>query len=325
MKQSMKSRSKLHLRNWRQKKRERSARIEKSNCIEFTKKNGNNLEPRDASENKRQTDSCRSSRNLGIGAGIKDGGARLLKELHSPPPTTLEFSRITPCKNWCSRRYSRIMAQSADTNTDKKLVRVDISSDTVCPWCFVGKKYLDKAISISKDQYNFELKWHPFQLDPTAPKEGIDKREYYRRKFGSRSEQMEARMSEVFKTIGLEYNLSGLTGNTLDSHRLIYFAGLQGVGKQRDLVEELCLGYFTQAKYIGDREFLLECASKAGIEGASEFLQDPNKGLKEVENELNTYSADITGVPYFVINETHKLSGAQPPEVFLRAFQVSTS
>lgn len=209
--------------------------------------------------------------------------------------------------------------------SEKKLVRIDVSSDTVCPWCFVGKKNLDKAIAASKDKYNFEIIWHPFQLSPDAPKEGIDKREYYRRKFGSQSERMEARMSEVFKNVGLEYSLSGLTGNTIDSHRLIYFARQQGLDKQHDLVEELNIGYFTQGKYIGDHKFLLESAAKVGIEGAEEFLKDPNNGLKEVEEELKTYSGNISGVPYYVINGNHKLSGGQPPEVFLRAFQVATS
>lgn len=132
-------------------------------------------------------------------------------------------------------------------------------------------------------------------------------------------------MSEVFRTVGLVYSLSGLTGNTMDSHRLIYFSGQQGLDKQHDLVEELGLGYFTQEKYIGDQEFLLEAAAKVGIEGAEEFLKNPNNGLKEVEEELKTYSRNITGVPYYVINGSQKLSGGQPPEVFLRAFQAATS
>ncbi|MED6207218.1 hypothetical protein PIB30_033813 [Stylosanthes scabra] len=217
------------------------------------------------------------------------------------------------------------MAAANSSNAEKKVVRVDISSDTVCPWCFVGKKNLDKAIAASNEKYNFELRWHPFQLDSNAPKEGTDKKEYYIRKFGSRSEQMAARMSEVFRNVGLEYSMSGLTGNTLDSHRLIYFAGQQGLDKQHALVEELCLGYFTQGKYIGDQKFLLESAAKVGVEGAEDFLKNPNNGLKEVEEELRTYSSNIGGVPYYVINGNHKLSGAQPPEVFLRAFEVATS
>lgn len=205
----------------------------------------------------------------------------------------------------------------------KKLVRIDARIDTVCPWCFVGKKNLDKAIAASKDQYDFEIKYHPFQLEPDAPKEGVEKREHYRRKFGPQVERMQDRMSEVFRNLGLEYKYSGLTGNTLDSHRLIYFAGQQGPDKQHNLVEELCTGYFTQEKFIGDREFLVEAANKAGVQGAAEFLQDPNNGLREVKEELEQYTP--AGVPFYVINDgKQKLSGAQPPEVFLKAFKIAS-
>ncbi|KAL9273010.1 hypothetical protein AKJ16_DCAP17590 [Drosera capensis] len=213
------------------------------------------------------------------------------------------------------------MAHPAITTAAKKLIRIDISSDTVCPWCFVGKRNLDKAIGASKDQYEFQIKWHPFLLNPSAPKDGVNKRDYYQQKFGARSEQIVGRMTEVFKGLGLQYNMDGKTGSTLDSHRLIYFAGQQG--KQHDLVEELLLGYFTQAKYIGDHNFLVESAKKVGVEGAGEFLQNPNNGLSEVNEELAKYSAHITGVPYYVINEKQKLSGAQPLEVFLQAFQIA--
>ncbi|KAL6994110.1 hypothetical protein U1Q18_012215 [Sarracenia purpurea var. burkii] len=217
------------------------------------------------------------------------------------------------------------MAQAVGNNTNKKLIRIDVSSDSVCPWCFVGKRNLDKAIASSKDRYDFEIRWHPYFLNRSAPKEGIGKKEFYQSKFGSRSEQIFARMTEVFRGLGLNYDTSGLTGNTLDSHRLIYFAGQQGLDKQHDLIEDLFLGYFTQGKYIGDREFLVECARKVGVEGAAEFLEDPNNGLKEVNEEVEKYSGSITGVPHYVINGKLKISGGQPPETFLSAFQTAAS
>ncbi|KAJ4965630.1 hypothetical protein NE237_017479 [Protea cynaroides] len=230
-------------------------------------------------------------------------------------PASHSFSHIS------LSRYIRTMAQSHGNNTGKKLIRIDVSSDSVCPWCLVGKKNLDKAMDSSKEKFNFEVRWHPFFLNPSAPKEGVHKREYFQQKFGSRSEQIFARMTEVFRGLGLEYDTSGLTGNTLDSHRLITFAGHQGFDKQNALVEELFLGYFTQGKYIGDREFLVGAAGKAGVEGAAEFLENPNNGVEEVNEELDKYSAHITGVPYYVINGKLKLSGGQPPELFLRAFE----
>ncbi|XP_010528426.1 PREDICTED: LOW QUALITY PROTEIN: uncharacterized protein LOC104805526 [Tarenaya hassleriana] len=212
------------------------------------------------------------------------------------------------------------MAHSA-----RKLIRIDVSSDTVCPWCFVGKKHLDKAMDAAKDQYDFEIRWHPFFLDPSAPKEGVSKREFYQQKFGARCEGMFTRMSEIFRGLGLEYDTTGLTGNTLDSHRLIYYAGKQAPDKQHSLAEELGLGYFTQGKYIGDREFLVESAKKLGIEGAGEFLADPNNGVREVKEELERYSGNITGVPHYSINGKLTLSGAQAPDTFQRAFQAATS
>ncbi|XP_021905377.1 uncharacterized protein LOC110820257 isoform X2 [Carica papaya] len=237
----------------------------------------------------------------------------------------MRLARLQNLPPFCTCRYAKVMAQSVSNTPGKKLVRIDVSSDTVCPWCFVGKRNLDKAIAASKDQFDFEIRWHPFFLDSSAPKEGVNKREFYEKKFGSRFTGMMARMTEVFRGLGLEYDMSGLTGNTLDSHRLIYFAGKQGSDKQHNLVEELCIGYFTQGKYIGDREFLVESARKVGIEGAAEFLEDPNNGVKEVNEELEKYSSHITGVPYYVINGNHKFSGGQPPEVFQRAFQVDAN
>ncbi|XP_058070546.1 uncharacterized protein LOC131219432 isoform X2 [Magnolia sinica] len=225
------------------------------------------------------------------------------------------------CDRYISNMHITSMAQSVDTSTGKKLIQIDISSDTVCPWCFVGKMNLDKAINSSKDLFDFEVCWHPFFLDRSAPKEGIKKSEFYRKKFGNRYEQITSRMAEVFRGHGLEYDTSGLTGNTMDSHRLIQFAGRQGFNKQNALVQELFLNYFTQGKYIGDRQVLVEAATKVGVEGAAEFLEDPNNGVKEVEDELEKHSAVISGVPFFVINGKHKLNGAQSPEVFVGAFQ----
>ncbi|XP_077211582.1 uncharacterized protein LOC143846874 [Tasmannia lanceolata] len=233
--------------------------------------------------------------------------------------TSLSFPKFDFC------RHIRFMAQSVDQNKEKKLIRIDVSSDTVCPWCFVGKKNLGKAINLSKDQFDFEVRWHPFFLDISAPKEGMVKSEFHKKKFGSQAKQFEARMTEIFRGHGYEYDTSGLIGNTLDSHRLITFAAQQGYDKQNAVVEELFVNYFSQGKFIGDRQVLLEAARKAGIEGAEELLEDPNKGLKEVYAELEKYSGSITGVPYFVINGKHKLSGGEPPEVFVRAFQAAAN
>ncbi|EPS71580.1 hypothetical protein M569_03178 [Genlisea aurea] len=215
------------------------------------------------------------------------------------------------------------MASSASASTGKKLIQIDVVSDTVCPWCYVGKKNLDKALASSEDKYDFKINWHPFILNPSASKEGVVKREYIKQKLGPRALQMEAHMAEIFRGYGLNYDMDGLTGNTLDSHRLLIFAGKQGHDKQHKLAEELGRGYFTEGKFIGDRGFLVESAKKVGVEGAAEFLDDPNNGLKEVYEEIRKYASNLTGVPYYIINGKHELNGGQQPESFLRTFKAA--
>ncbi|XP_035823625.1 uncharacterized protein [Zea mays] len=196
-------------------------------------------------------------------------------------------------------------AKSMASDTGKKLIQIDVSSDTVCPWCFVGKKNLEKAMEQSRDKFDFEVRWHPFFLNPDAPKEGVRKSDFYKAKFGPvQYERVISRMAEIFRGLGLEYDMSGLTGDTMDSHRLIALAGHQGYDKQNALVGELFLNYFCEGKYIGDKQVLLDAARKVGIEGAEELFQDPTKGVDE-------------------INDKYQLSGGQPPNVFMRAFEMA--
>eukprot|EP00850_Spirogloea_muscicola_P006573 SM000031S11582 [mRNA] locus=s31:493266:495505:+ [translate_table: standard] len=231
----------------------------------------------------------------------------------------------------------------------RQKVHVDVTSDTVCPWCFVGKKRLEEAIKQTQDKYDVEVQWHPFLLNPKAPKEGVDKRNYYISKFGeSRVPSMEGQMKEVYKepsdslpcllshqqfsAYGLDYSLGGKTGNTLDSHRLLEYAAKQGLDKQNALVDELFKKYFSEEKYIGDRrpsvhtnrEVLIAAADKVGIKGAREYLEDDNAGLKEVKMGLSKHARGVTGVPHFVINNRCQLSGAQPAESFVEAFKIAT-
>ncbi|CAA6657334.1 unnamed protein product [Spirodela intermedia] len=199
-------------------------------------------------------------------------------------------------------------------SSGRKRIQIDVVSDTVCPWCFVGRRTSTRRWSNLRT--DLTLRWHPFLLSPSAPKEGIKKSEFYRQKFGNQSESINSRMKQVFQSLGYEYDLSGLWGSTLDSHRLIDFAGKQGFQKQHDLVEELFLNYFTQGKYIGDRQVLLEAAEKVGVEGAAEFLEDPSQGLNEVKEELGRYAERVNGVPHYLINGKEEFSGGRPPEAF---------
>jgi len=182
-------------------------------------------------------------------------------------------------------------------------MQIDVSSDTVCPWCFVGKKNLERAMEQTMDKYNFEVRWHPFFLNPDAPKEGVRKSDFYKMKFGPvQFERATSRMTEIFRGLGFEFDISGLTGNTMDSHRLITLAGHQGYDKQNALVEELFQSYFCQGKYIGDKQVLLDVARKVGIEGAEELLEDPSRGVDEVSSTL---SRELCPLPYPFDDRAH--------------------
>mmetsp|Transcript_12720 Transcript_12720/g.27557 ORF Transcript_12720/g.27557 Transcript_12720/m.27557 type:complete len:214 (+) Transcript_12720:94-735(+) len=198
-----------------------------------------------------------------------------------------------------------------------KRVTIDVVVDTVCPWCYVGKKRLETALSRFPD-VQFTVRWFPYQLAPTAPVEGRNKLEMYNEKFGAaRVAQMMPMMAQTFSQLGLKYSVGGLTGNTLDSHRLIHWAGqVGGPQVQNALVEELFSNYFCEEKYINDRSVLVAAAEKAGLQGAAEYLADSNNGLSEVKQLLASKARGISGVPNFTIANTYQVSGAQPPEEF---------
>ncbi|KAG0555630.1 hypothetical protein KC19_12G183300 [Ceratodon purpureus] len=208
--------------------------------------------------------------------------------------------------------------------TNKVMIRVDVTSDTICPWCFIGKKHLEQAIANTTDKYSVEVRWHPFFLNPDAPVEGVNKMEHYKAKFGAgRMQMILDRVGGAFAQLGYKYSMGGKTGSTLDSHRLIEFAGRQSLAKQNALVEELFLNFFTQEKYIGDREVLVAAADKVGVDGARAFLEDPQAGLKEVLTSERQFHRGVSGVPHFVIDGRYQISGAQPPEAFLKAFDAA--
>lgn len=172
-----------------------------------------------------------------------------------------------------------------------------------------------------------EVQWRPFLLNPNASSQGQNKLEYYNSKFGEqRVQSMIPFMTERMKEVGISYSMGGLTGSTIDSHRLIAFAEKQGYAKQDEIVEELMKNYFSEEKFLGDREVLIQAADKAGLIGAAEFLADPNNGMAEVQEQLQlSQTLRVTGVPYFVVKVGNKtaatFSGAQPADAFLETFQ----
>ena len=202
-------------------------------------------------------------------------------------------------------------------------MRIDIYSDIVCPWCFVGKRRLERALtSVGGD---IRLTWRPFQLNPTMPLDGMDRTAYLKAKFGS----LEAfgRMEEQLLAAGEDEQIPFAfekikrTPNTFAAHRLVWYAEQQG--RQDATVESLFRGYFTEGVDIGSIPVLTQLAGRAGLDVAvvESFLRS-EEGTTEVKaEEAVGRRLGISGVPYFVLNGSIAISGAQPPDIFVSAIR----
>ena len=142
---------------------------------------------------------------------------------------------------------------------------VDVISDVICPWCYIGKRRLEKAIAALEGQHEVRVRWHPFQLNPTMPKEGVSRREYRIEKFGSweRSQELDAKVIAVGESEGIPFSFdkSERTPNTVDAHRLIWLADKHGC--QDAVVEALFVAYFTEGRDISNRTTLWGSAPRA--------------------------------------------------------------
>jgi predicted DsbA family dithiol-disulfide isomerase len=204
--------------------------------------------------------------------------------------------------------------------------RIDIISDAICPWCYVGKRHLEQALpALAEQGLAFTVQWHPFQLNPDMPEAGLDRREYRIAKFGSweRSQELDAQVAAAGRGEGLAFNFDrqSRTPNTLDAHRVIWFAGERGV--QDAVVEALFLAYFTDGRNLSDRATLAEVATGAGLDRAEvDELLACDTGLDAVRaGEEQARSLGVSSVPFFIVNGKVALSGAQPPELFRQAFE----
>jgi len=204
-------------------------------------------------------------------------------------------------------------------------IEIDVFSDAICPWCYVGKKRLEKAIAAVKGTHEVAVRWKPFQLNPAMPKEGMGRKEYRERKFGSEKvvAELDRRMMDVGKQEGIPFALDRIqkTPNTFDAHRLIWHAARKD--RQDALVEGLFRAFFTEGRDIGDRAVLVDVAAKAGLEQAdgARFL-DGEEGAREVrDEEAKAREIGVQAVPFFTIAGRYAVAGAHEPDAFLEAFQ----
>ncbi|SPF81254.1 DsbA family oxidoreductase [Pseudoprimorskyibacter insulae] len=201
------------------------------------------------------------------------------------------------------------------------MVTLDIMSDPICPWCFIGKTYLDRALEQRPD-HPFTVRWHPFQLNPDMPKGGIDRREYLETKFGGQDGAVQAYtpVVEHSKSAGLDLNLEAIqrTPNTLDAHRLIHWAGVEGV--QTPVVSALFKAYFKDGRDIGDHEVLADIADGNGLDASMILrLLGSDADVREtVERDAAARGMGVTSVPTFIVAGQHAVPGAQSTELWLK-------
>jgi predicted DsbA family dithiol-disulfide isomerase len=199
-----------------------------------------------------------------------------------------------------------------------------VISDVICPWCYIGKRRLEKAIAALDRQHEVRVRWLPFQLNPSMPKEGISRRDYRIKKFGSweRSLELDAKIVAVGKEEGIHFAFDRIerTPNTVNAHRLIWLADKQGV--QDAVVEALFRAYFTDGRDISNHQALIDVVAEAGLDRhqAEDVLNsdDGQEAIKEAGEQARRLR--VEGVPFFLIDGKITLSGAQPPDAFLSAF-----
>ncbi|WP_170375550.1 DsbA family oxidoreductase [Ruegeria atlantica] len=198
-------------------------------------------------------------------------------------------------------------------------VKLDIMSDPICPWCYIGKTHLDKALAAIPD-HPFVIEWHPFQLNPDMPNEGMDRREYLERKFGGKDGAVRAYapVVEHAQNAGLSIDFEGMkrTPNTLDAHRLIHWAGIEG--KQDAAVDALFDAYFVQGRDIGDHEVLADIADSIGMDAAvvSKLLKSDADREDIRTRDTHSRQMGVNSVPTFIVANQHAVPGAQPPEMW---------
>ena len=206
---------------------------------------------------------------------------------------------------------------------------IDIVSDVVCPWCYIGKRKLETALALpgAADLPPVEVRWHPFQLNPDLPAEGVSRKQYLEDKFGgpARAAEIYTRVLAAGRSAGLELNIDGIARqpNTRLAHALIAFAQQSGGSAGSEVKERLLKAYFVENRFIGDIDVLVDIAREAGLdaEAARSFLQDPAQLEAVARADAQARSMGISGGPFFIFNQKLAVSGAQDPATLLDAMQ----
>lgn len=200
------------------------------------------------------------------------------------------------------------------------MIKLDILSDPICPWCYIGWTNLARALEARPD-HPFAVEWHPFQLNPDMARGGMDRRAYMEAKFGGKDRAVQAYLPVLqhAQKAGLTLNLEAIprTPNTLDAHRLIHWAGIEG--RQTPTVVALFRAYFTEGRDIGDADTLTGIARGVGLDAdmIATLLAGEADAADIAARDAHARARGVTGVPCFVIANSHVLTGAQPTETWL--------
>ena len=205
-------------------------------------------------------------------------------------------------------------------------MQIDIIFDTVCPWCYIGKRRLEQAVN-ERDGLRLDIRWHPFLLNPEMPSEGIDRTAYLVRKFGSESRvrHIYGTIADVGQSVEINFAFDRIrrTPNTVDSHRLVRIAG--NYGKAELAVEALFLSYFVNGHNIGDTDVLIDIGRDLGLDEneLARYLRSKDEVADIYEENARAHRLGINGVPSFVFPEGMVISGAHEPRVLARMLDVA--
>jgi len=213
----------------------------------------------------------------------------------------------------------------SDAQNGQKIIHIDVVSDVMCPWCFIGKRRLEKALAIVDPSIKVEVDWKPFQLDATLPPEGKDRQLYLSEKFGGKTsadaKYAQIRSAGADENIPFDFDAIKVSPNTLNAHRVIAWAGEAGHHRQDRVVDRLFEAYFTEGKNIGDKAVLASLAGDAGMDPSAVATRlETEEGLDEARQAVDhAHQIGVTGVPCFIIEQKYGVSGAQDPNTLANA------
>jgi predicted DsbA family dithiol-disulfide isomerase len=228
-----------------------------------------------------------------------------------------------------SRQWSRVLDDQPTNRrapVNSNPLTIVIYSDLICPWCYIGRRRLGQALQLMAFNEPPRIIWRPFQLNPDLPPSGLDRRAYRTAKFGSweRSQAMDQRVVETGKALGLvfDYDRVLVTPNTLNSHRLLWWANIMG-WPQDALAEALFRAYFSEGRDLGQLEVLADVAAEVGLSREwCQFFLESEDGREEVlAEEREARRRGLEAVPLFLLDGIPAVAGAQPPHAFVKAFR----